>query len=386
MNGQPLRVLAISHSCVVGANQQVYEELARHPDVALGLLMPSHYVSDFDGSRIVPDRTVGNGFRILTGRPVLAGNGSLYFYLTGLTRAVRETRPAVTFLDEEPWSLSALQAVWRARRAGSRVVFYSKQNLKKPLPPPFRQIQAAVFRATDHAFAISDEVAGVLRWKGYGGPVTLLPHGVDPARFSPRNVSGLRARLGLTGTVFAYFGRLVPEKGVEVFLRAALRLATTDGDRATFWVVGSGPEEGRLRALVEGKPGRFIFLPKVPHLEVAEYLSAADVVVIPSLTIPRWKEQFGRVIIEALACGVPVIGSDSGEIPHLIRKVGGGLVTPEGDAEALAAVMAGLLADPERLRHLAETGRRAVLEAYTNAAVAATMRTVFQQVARETRM
>ncbi|PYQ17931.1 MAG: hypothetical protein DMF81_26465 [Acidobacteria bacterium] len=367
---------------MVGANQHVYQELARHPDVALTLLMPSHYESDFDGRRIVADRVVGDGFRIITGRPALAGNGSLYFYLTGLSRAFREARPSVTFVDEEPWSLSALQVVRQAELCRSRIVFYSKQNIKKRLPLPSRLIESAVLRATHHACAISDEAAEVLRWKGYGGPITLLPHGVDPVRFSPRDTRLLRSRLGLTGTVFAYFGRLVPQKGVGVFLSAATRMAATEASPITFWVVGSGPEEDTLRGVVKDTAGRFVFLPQVPHLDVADYLSVADVVVVPSLTTPRWKEQFGRVIIEALACGVPVIGSDSGEIPGLIRRLGGGLISPEGDVEALAAAMRGLLADPLRRQRLAQTGRRAVLETYTNAAVAATMRAVCREAAR----
>ena len=71
----------------------------------------------------------------------------------------------------------------------------------------------------------------------------------------------------------------------------------------------------------------------MPSTEVPAVLRALDVLVLPSLTTPSWKEQFGRVLQEAMACAIPVVGSDSGEIPHVIGDAG--LVTPEGDAAAL---------------------------------------------------
>ncbi len=83
-------------------------------------------------------------------------------------------------------------------------------------------------------------------------------------------------------------------------------------------------------------------------------------VVLPSHTTPTWKEQFGRVIVEALWCGVPVVGSDSGEIPWLIGLTGGGLVFPEGDDAALAAALTELREAPELRRQLAGTGRATV--------------------------
>jgi glycosyltransferase involved in cell wall biosynthesis len=85
-----------------------------------------------------------------------------------------------------------------------------------------------------------------------------------------------------------------------------------------------------------------------------------DVLALPSHTTPTWKEQFGRVIVEALWCGVPVIGSDSGEIPWLIELTGGGLVYPEGDSAALAARLTELREQPALRRELASAGGTAV--------------------------
>lgn len=382
-----LRVLVVSHSCVVGLNQQRYEALARFLDLDVTLMFPTHYVSDFDGRRLEPDKTRAEGYRIMCGPPVFAGNGSLYFYRRGPREAFDRSQPQVVFVDEEPWSLSAAQMVWAARQRGARIVFFTNQNLRKALPPPFCWIQRLVFRAAGWAFTAGEEAAEVLRRKGYTGPVSLLPFGVDPDLFRPQDATTLRQELGLRGTVFGYFGRLVPEKGVAIFARAALRLLHRFPDAVSFLLAGSGPEGDRLRQMIGATPHapRFAFVDRALREEAPRYLCAADVVVVPSLSTRRWKEQFGRILVEALACGVPVIGSDSGETPFLIRRLGGGVVVPEGDAGALADAMAGLMQEPARRRALAETGRARVLAGYTHEAVSATMREVFLKVARADR-
>jgi glycosyltransferase involved in cell wall biosynthesis len=368
---------------VVGLNQQRYETLAAYPDLDVTLVFPTHYVSDFDGRRLNPDKTSAEGYRILCGPPVFAGNGSLYFYRGGLREAFEISRPELVFVDEEPWSLSAAQAVWASHRRKAKAVFFTNQNLRKPLPPPFSWIQRRVFRKARWAFTAGEEAAAVLRWKGYTGPISLLPFGVDPGLFRPQDAAGLREELGLTGTVFAYFGRLVREKGVEVFVRAGLRLCDQAPDAASFLLAGSGPEADSLRQIIAqtAHGRRFVFVERALRGEAPRYLCSSDVVVVPSVSTRRWKEQFGRILVEALACGVPVIGSDSGEVPFLIRRLGGGLVVPEGDVMALATAMTELMREPARRRALAEAGRASVLASYTHQAVAATMRDVFLRVA-----
>ena len=65
-----------------------------------------------------------------------------------------------------------------------------------------------------------------------------------------------------------------------------------------------------------------MLLPQIPSDQVAVEMRKLHALVLPSRTTPRWKEQFGRVLIEAMACGVPPVGSDSGEIPHVIDDAG----------------------------------------------------------------
>ncbi len=100
-----------------------------------------------------------------------------------------------------------------------------------------------------------------------------------------------------------------------------------------------------------------------------DQLRRMDLLVLPSLTRPNWKEQFGRVLMEAMACQVPVLGSDSGEIPYVIGE--GGRVVPEGDVAALRGAIAALSIAPDERRELGRRGRERVLAHYTQQRVAA---------------
>jgi glycosyltransferase involved in cell wall biosynthesis len=220
-----------------------------------------------------------------------------------------------------------------------------------------------VHHHADAAVAGSIGASRVLREKGYGGPLRVIPQfGVDPDLFSPGpgNKSDSPFTVG-------YAGRLVEEKGLHILVDA---LAGLDGA----WkmeLVGTGPLRERVtsRFAQLGLRERVTFHGRVPSEEMPHYLRAMDVLVLPSLTRPNWKEQFGRVLVEAMACGTPVVGSDSGEIPRVIGD--GGLTFPESDADALRDRLTTLRASPPRRRELGQRGRQRVLKHYTQAHVAA---------------
>jgi glycosyltransferase involved in cell wall biosynthesis len=120
-----------------------------------------------------------------------------------------------------------------------------------------------------------------------------------------------------------------------------------------------------------GFAARVCLLPAVPHHQVADYYNLADAVVVPSRSTPQWTEQFGRVLIEANACGVPVVAYDSGEIARVLTATGGGVAVPEGDVDRLAGEVRRLLRAPGDARALGARGRRAVEQSFSLPAVAA---------------
>lgn len=364
----PLRVLAVDHVAGIDAYRRKYEMLARDPGIDLTVLLPASWIEN--GREVRAPRSC-DGFRIRTGRVLWRGFENRAFFVTGVARAILRSRPDILHLNEEPYSLLALQcaAACRLLRPRARIVFYTADNLYPGFRYSYRPgfayalIQRAVHRLADGAAAIGGEAGRVLSARGFAKPVRFVPLGVDPEVYRPAGPERPeeRERRGLRGFVIGYFGRLLPMKGLADLIDALPRIP---GDW-TLLVVGSGPEQASLedRARRLGIADRVRIAGGVPHEEVPRLLGLLDVLVLPSRTTPLWKEQFGRVLTEAMACGVPVVGSDSGAIPEVIGDAG--RVFPEGDSAALARELASLAGDEGERRRLAEAGRRRVLEHFT---------------------
>ncbi len=347
----------LSKACVVGAYQRKLEELA-----ALGLELTVAVPPEWRDERGVLrlERAHTRGYTLAVEPIAFNGNFHLHFY-PRLGRLMARVRPQVVHIDEEPYNLAAWQALRLARRVGARVVFFSWQNLLRRYPPPFCGLERDMLRQAEAAIVGNQAAGEVWRAKGYTGPVHLIPQfGVDPEIYVPA------ARPSAPVFLVGYGGRFVPEKGVDLLLRALAELPEAVHAR----LPGSGPELPALQKLAAqlGLAGRVAFEPMIPSTETPAYYQSLDCFVLPSRTRPNWKEQFGRVLIEAMACGVPVVGSTCGEIPNVIGAAG--LVFPEGDVAALAARLRELISNGELRRALAVRGRARVLAQYTQKQIA----------------
>lgn len=364
----PLRLCVISHSCVVAANQVPWATMARDHPVDITILAPRTW-RDTTGRPLTLGTWEGLEGRVRPMCVLPRGHPNLHFWL-GLRRALRETSPHVIFLDEEPYSLAAAQILTAPSFGGAALVVYAKQNIFKRIPPPLSWVERTILRKADALVAVDSGAREVLESKGARGPIAVIPHCIEPGLYEPGPSCQVRSELGLSGFVIGYVGRLVPEKGVQDLLQAVASLATRTAHDFSVLIVGDGPERERLRAYADrALPGRVLFVGSVPHIDVPRYYRCMDVLVLPSRTAKHWREQFGRTLIEAQACGVPVIGSDSGAIPTTIAMTAG-LVYPEGNPEALASRLLGLISDPARRRELAQLGRQRVLERFSDSAVA----------------
>jgi glycosyltransferase involved in cell wall biosynthesis len=244
--------------------------------------------------------------------------------------------------------------------------------MNKSYLPPFRQTEQMVHRQSDFAFSGSESARNVLRSKGYRGPCALLPGSINPAIHLPDpSADGLRGELGIPddALVLGFMGRISRVKGLETLFEAVSLLEDLPWHLV---LVGDGDHMKPLQenAMSRGLASRVHFTGYVPHTEAPRYLSFFDVLVLPSETQPNWKEQFGRVLIESLACGTPVIGSDSGEIPHVIARSKGGLTFPEGNTDALARALKMMIESPGLRTKHANLGRSFVLAEHTNLALA----------------
>jgi glycosyltransferase involved in cell wall biosynthesis len=247
---------------------------------------------------------------------------------------------------------------------GISALFFTWQNLLRNYPPPFAWWERANYRRAGYALAGNQDAANVLRKKGYRGPLTVLPQfGVDPAIFTPASHSPAAdapLRIG-------YAGGLLPEKGLDLLLQACAGLR---GEwRLT--LVGEGESRAALVALAAKLDvrDRVRFEPRLQSHAMPVFYQALDVFVLPSRTLPTWKEQFGRVLIEAMSCAIPVVGSNSGEIPNVMGEAG--LLFAEGDVDALRGHLQRLLDDPGLRANLGQAGRERVLAHYTMQKIAA---------------
>jgi glycosyltransferase involved in cell wall biosynthesis len=376
-----MKLLAVSHACVIDVNQQLLVELERHPDVELTLIAPKRWRSDIRGD--VEFRALEALRADIRTLPVLlSGNVNAHAY-RGLGSALRGERFDVAYVDEEPYSLAAFQLLRLKPRLGARLLVHMKQNTYRRYPFPFCWMEHQVLRRSECVAAATADGREVLRRKGRRGRVPLIPYAVNPALFRRHDCAALKAEWGLEQFVIGYVGRLTPEKGVPDLMGALERLwadATLDF-QALF--VGSGPLEGEVRAFAHRcGPGKVIVRSAVPHDGVPQTMSCIDLLVLPSRTTPRWREQFGRVMVEALCCGVPVVGSDSGEIPVLLRRTGGGLIFREGDVENLAHTLRRARQDQDRLRAETTQARARIEAAYSYRVVGEKLYTICRELAR----
>jgi glycosyltransferase involved in cell wall biosynthesis len=369
-----MRVLMISKACLVGPYQRKLEEIASFPDIELMVAVPPSWR---EGSRLIPlERAHTAGYQLVVEPVVFSGRFHLHFY-PRLGRRLRAFAPDVVHVDEEPYNLATFHALRLAKRAGSRVLWFTWQNLNRRYPLFFRLIERYNLRHADYAIAGSAGAAAVWRDKGFVGPLVVIPQfGVDPDIFIPRTDEHSAARDFIVG----YVGRLAPEKGVDLLLGA---VAGMDGAWRLI-VAGAGSERERLEGLVRhlGLADRILFEGFVPSLRTPALYRQLDALVLPSRSQSNWVEQFGRVLIEAMACGVPVIGSDCGEIPNVVGDAG--LIFPEGDTDALRRCLARLMRDPDLWNNLARRGRERVLARFTQAQIAAQTVAVYREMNNET--
>ncbi len=352
-----MRVLRVSHSAVVdewrgreraiaalGVDVDLLSAARWHAGGTPVTLEPRH------GERVVGVRTLGRHPALFAYDP------------RPIVRALREHWDVLD-LHEEPFALATAEILllraFSRRNRRTPVVLYTAQNLRKRYPVPFRWFERRALREASGISACNAEAARIVEEKGFAGRARVIPLGVDTGRFRPADVAAdaagrlpadspsiaetgdttdaAAAALGAGGSpiMVGFLGRLVPEKGLLVLLDAIGRNRSLH-----LRIGGSGPlvDDLRRRASAAGVADRVELVGPVDPDDVVDFYRGLDVLAVPSLPTPSWTEQFGRVAVEAMACGVPVVSSDGGALPDVVG--GAGIVVPAGDASALAGALA----------------------------------------------
>ena len=358
----PLRVLSIAHTAVTRAAGRLrYHPLSDDPTLDVDLVVPLRWHQFGRWYDADPAGDPGVTLHRMPIRLPKAGPAGWYLHhYPDLTALAARLRPDVIHLWEEPWSVVALQACSLARRLGAALVMEVDQNILKRLPLPFELVRRHVLRQTALVMSRSDDSTEVVRDCGYAGPVTTIGYGIDQAVFYPGE------RPSTTTIKLGYVGRLIQEKGVDDVL-AAMAMGPAE---IKLTIVGEGPYLPALQAHVmrAGLEERVQFHPWTDPDNVGTFLRGLHALVLPTRLTPAVKEQFGRVIIEAQACGTPVIGAATGAIPFVIGK--GGWTVPERDPVALASLFARLIANPSEMDARGRDGMANVSSRFTYSVVA----------------
>jgi glycosyltransferase involved in cell wall biosynthesis len=352
--GGRLRMLSISHSYCVALNRRLAHEMARLGETRWDVTAVAPIFFNGELRPIALELGQNEACRLEPVPAYLTRQIHLMFYGRRLKQILSQGWDLV-HCWEEPYVLAAGQiASWTDPR--TPLVFWTAQNLAKSYPPPFRWIEQYCLSRCDGWMACGQSIVNVQLPRGYDRkPFEVMPLGVDLERFQPDRDAGTAVRCSLGWEadgppVIGYLGRFVSEKGVELLMQALDNVNAPW--RALF--VGSGPLEGKLREWSKRYPSRVALVTNAKHHEVPAHLNAMDVLCAPSQTRRKWREQFGRMLVEAFACGVPVICSDSGEIPFVVADAG--KVVGESDLQGWTSAIAELIEDSPLRARLAALG------------------------------
>jgi glycosyltransferase involved in cell wall biosynthesis len=380
--GQKMKILVASHSYIVDLNCEKLRVLANlEPGIEVTIVVPKRWKPGGVMKDVVETRYREEGsFRVVPVSNFSQNNQGLLSFGADLIPLLRKFRPDMIQVEQGSKSIAYAEMITLNRLLGLKAknLFFTWWNLPYTLKFPVSLLESYNLRHTDGIVVGNRDGDEILRHRGYQGEMRIMPQlGVDDSLFRPQPQPELAAQLGIADTDFVvgFVGRFVPEKGLLTLAKALAGLK----DHPWKWLLlGRGELKETLleEAKTLGFADRLIWVESVPHADVYRYINLMNTLVLPSettykfktLTSAGWKEQFGHVLIEAMACQVPVIGSDSGEIPNVIADAG--LVFPEGNVDELRDRLSQLMDNRSFAEELGRQGYQRAIVHYTNHALA----------------
>ena len=367
-----MKVLVCWHAAVEQYYRRLFDELAGL-GVEVRLIAPMEWTEGGGLKRF----SEGSGkYGILPLKAVFTDHIRAFFYPNALkiVRDIKEFNPDIIHIMEEPFSLAAYEMILlkRIARSKAKTILFSFENIDNRQGFPYSVFQSYCLKKADAIIVVPEESQGLWKKRGFKKTVAKIHLGIDSTLYKrlPKERASKITGIKPDGVFkIGYSGRLVKEKGVQTVLEA-LSVLVEKGMPFDFYIAGSGAYKDsidrKIKELDVG--GRVHFLGAFEQSALPAFYSSIDALVLPSLTTRTWKEQFGRVLAEAMACGTPVIGSSSGEIPNVIDRAG--LVFREGDPGELAGCIERLMSDQELRAELVERGLEKASNEYSWESVA----------------
>ncbi len=368
-------LLLISAASVVGENRKRLDTVARFFDLTCVTCRTSQSIG-FDVT--LREQMQPAGYRLIGLDTLGQPETTTRYILRGMGAALDGLRFDAVLVESEPWAFVRWQAWLYKKLRQPRAIFgeFSWENVERT------GVKGAILSCcyrlacgTDDFALAGNRAAGEI-FASHGLPVAQIlvtpQTGVDEVQFTPASAAERlveRTREGLDGDAFVvgFCGRLLEEKGVMDLVHAIQSARAAHPARnLQLAILGSGPLLADLERMAAKNPWLRLLAPR-PHEKVASFMRLPDLFVLPSKPSREpgkvWEEQFGHVLIEAMACGVPCIGSDSGAIPEVIGD--DAMIFPAGDTAALATLIGHTMHAPRQPGVV----RQRVLDRFTNEAV-----------------
>ena len=377
-----MRILVASHTYIVDINCEKLRILSQlEPEIEVTVIVPKKWKPGGVQNKIIETQYRDEGkFRIVPVSNFSQNHQGLLTFGADLIPLLRKFRPQIIQVEQGSRGLAYAEMITLNQLLGLKAknVFFTWWNLPYNLKFPVSLLEKYNLTHSHGIISGNQDGAEILRQQGYKGQIKVMPQlGVDETLFTPTSQPELATKLAIEphDFVVGFVGRFVQEKGLLTLVNA---LTSLKDKSWKFLLLGRGSLQSELmnQAAKDNIQNRIILVESVSHDEVPKYINLMSTLVLPSetnyklknLTSVGWKEQFGHVLIEAMACKVPVIGSNSGEIPYVIGDAG--LIFTEADAKALADCIVQLMDKPELAKNLGEMGYQKAMTQYTNKALA----------------
>jgi len=389
-----MKILVASHTYIVDLNCEKLRALSQlEPGIEVTVVVPKRWKPGGVQNKIIETQYRDEGaFKIVPISNFSQNHQGLLTFGADLISLLQEFRPQIIHVEQGSRGLSYTQMIIlnQLLRLKAKNVFFTWWNLPYQLKLPIALLEKYNLNHSHGIICGNQDGAKILQQRGYQGLIKVMPQlGVDESRFTRQSQPELAAKLGINpgDFVVGFVGRFVEEKGLITLLKA---LVTLQDKPWKLLLLGRGVLQAELLKISAENylEERVILIESVPHDAVPNYINLMSTLVLPSettynlktLTATGWKEQFGHVLIEAMASKVPVIGSDSGEIPHVIGDAG--LVFPEGNFQALANCLVELMEKPEVAENLSAKGYQRAISKYTNKALAQQQLEFYKELVR----
>ncbi len=369
-----MRVLIVSHTYISLINRKKWQVAADlYPETQFTILFPTKWRTTLFNHESEKSLTQHNSSscRFIALDTFKSGNEVLYGYKTlHLFNLIRKIKPDLIHVEQGDNALSYFQCIIFSKilRLNPKFIFFTWVNWKEKKSLKYQifwnWIEKFNLNKSSAAITGNLDAEKILREKGFQKKILVLPQlGVDTDIFKP--AQKITSKFNLIGFV----GRLVEEKGIFTLLDAFANLHKNYPEWNLAYL-GSGPCKEVLRnRILEKKLESCVEIQEtVPHNQVVQFIQKLDIFVLPSFDKESWREQFGHVLIEAMACKVPIIGSDAGEIPNIISNVG--IIFKQKNTNSLQNALERLIQNEKLRKELGEKGYLLALNDYSHKSVA----------------